>query len=70
MRKLCTGYNLLEDETVNIGALDIISRISFVHDVADGLYEVVICNESRDFETGYIDDYDLRLVPFNLDGEK
>jgi hypothetical protein len=27
------------------------------------VYGVVICDESRDWETGYVDDYNYRLVP-------
>jgi hypothetical protein len=27
----------------------------------DGVYEVVICNERRDWESGYIEDWDYRL---------
>lgn len=31
---------------------------------AEGLYEIVICNESRDWETGMVDDWELKLVPY------
>lgn len=31
---------------------------------ADGLSEVVLCKVSHDFETGYGDDWDYKLVPF------
>lgn len=30
----------------------------------DGLYEVVVCNETHDWESGYVDGYDLKLIPF------
>lgn len=31
---------------------------------AEGLYEIIMCNESRDYESGYIDDWGLKLVPY------
>lgn len=31
---------------------------------AEGLYEIVLCNPSRDWETGIIDDWELKLVPY------
>ena len=29
----------------------------------DGVYELAVTNISRDWETGYVDDYDYELVP-------
>ena len=40
-------------------------RLPIIDNIQDNaLYEVAVENESRDWETGYIDDYDLVLVPF------
>ena len=33
-------------------------------DVVDGIYELVTINISRDWETGYVDDYDYKLIPY------
>lgn len=30
----------------------------------DGIYKIQICNPRTDWETGYIDEYDYKLVPF------
>ena len=65
MRKLCTGYNTLEEEADSIGLIEAIQRIVNLDKCSDGIYEVLVCNESRDWETGYTDDYDLQLAPFN-----
>lgn len=70
LKRLCVGYNLLEEDTNMAGADMIIQNIIDLYKCKDGIYEVVSCNESRDFETGYIDDYDYKLVPFSLENLK
>lgn len=63
LRRKCKGFNVLSEDARNSSAEDTFSRIENLHECEDGIYEVVTCNESRDFESGYIDDYDFRLVP-------
>lgn len=57
------GHDILDEEFSNIDG-DAVMGIVNLAECMDGLYEVVACNESRDWETGYIDSYDLKLVPF------
>jgi len=45
-----------------IGADEVWPRILNLQECKDGLYEVKLCNEKRDWETGCIEDYDYRLV--------
>lgn len=63
LRRQCAGYNLLEEDAGAIGADEVVTRIINLDSCKDGVYEVVACNESRDFESGYIDNYDYKLVP-------
>ena len=35
-----------------------------MHELADGIYIVVMTNISRDYESGMIDGYDLKLEPY------
>ena len=28
------------------------------------MYEVIVCNVSSDIKSGYVDDWDLKLIPF------
>ena len=61
-RKSC-GYDLLNED---IGACDVesvLSRIINIYTVSDGIYQLVTINESRDYETGYLDDWDYKLIP-------
>ena len=58
-------YQVLEENAANIGAKGVLEKIVNLAECEDGLYEVVTCNPSTDWETGYIDDYDYELVPFS-----
>lgn len=62
-RKSSDGVNSLEEDFNNMAAESVLARISNFGVCQDGIYRVVVCNEHRDFETGYIDDYEYRLVP-------
>jgi hypothetical protein len=70
MKRLCRDFNILEEDCMNVGAGDVLPRIVNLNVLEDGLYEVTSCNESRDHETGYIDDYDYKLIPFQPEEEK
>jgi len=58
-KRKCQGiyHHILDDlyEGVDIVNLD---------DVKDGLYTLVMVNEHRDWESGYIDSWDLKLIPY------
>lgn len=41
-----------------------INRITNLHAVDDGVYELDWCNISHDYETGYADDWEYVLVPY------
>lgn len=70
LRRQCTGFNILEEDASAIGAEEVLPRILNLDDVEDGTYYVVTCNESRDWESGYVDDYDYRLVPLEMPNAK
>jgi len=63
-KRLSTGFNILLEDLGAIGADEVAIRISNLASCLDGLYRVETCNESRDFETGLVDDYDYRLIPY------
>ena len=65
LRRRCEGFNVLDEDASAIGAEEVLLRILNLDEVEDGIYEVVVCNESHDYETGYVDDYDYRLVTAN-----
>lgn len=62
--KRLSSYNLLEDECQSISIVDGLENILNLTDVTDGKYFLEACNISRDCETGYIDDWDFKLIPY------
>lgn len=63
LRRKSSEHTLLDEEVSMIGADLAIPKIVNLHECEDGIYEVQTCNESRDYDTGHIDDYDFKLVP-------
>lgn len=64
LRRKCAGYNAIEEEVSATGADDTARIILNLDECEDGVYEVVVCNETHDWESGHIDSYDLKLIPF------
>jgi hypothetical protein len=65
LRRKSSGYQLFEEDVGMIGADQVVEKIENLDECEDGIYEVRTCNERRDWETGYIDDYDYWLVPYH-----
>ena len=65
MKRLSYGFDILREDLNNIGAT-VMENITNINELADGLYEPVIdySTATYDWETGYIDSYDLKLVQF------
>lgn len=65
LRKKCSGYNVLDEDVREIGALETFPRIKNLNDCKDGIYEVITCNERSSWETPHIiEDYDYKLIPY------
>lgn len=64
MRKLSRGFQYLENDCDMVGAEDLFGMIVNLDQCKDGVYLVDTCNISTDWETGIVDDYDYKLVPF------
>ena len=64
LKRMCTGHNVILEDCHMIGAEDVVSRIVNLDKCEDGLYSVVTCNESSQWETPHIiEDYDYELIP-------
>ena len=65
LKRKTPEFDLLENEMYNQSLDDIV--ITNLGNVVDGVYQLVTVNESYDWETGYLDDYELILIPY-VDG--
>jgi hypothetical protein len=59
-----TEVDYLYDDCQQVGTQEAIENILNINTVKDGLYQLVFCNVSKDCETGYIDDFNFKLVPY------
>lgn len=58
-----TTFDLLAEETSAVGVDEALQNILNLNECEDGVYHLVVCNELRDIETGYIDDWNFELIP-------
>lgn len=63
VRRQSGTFPILDQDATESGAAEVFERITNLDNLPDGLYVVAICNEHRDWEGGFIDDYDYRLDP-------
>lgn len=62
LRRQCEGYNVIEEDCSMIGSDEVYCRIINLDECQDGIYQIITCNESRDWESGDIADYDYKLL--------
>lgn len=63
LKRKSRGHNILLEECSMTGSVAIGSILNF-NEAKDGIYELIQCNISKDWETGHVDDWDLKLIPF------
>lgn len=63
LKRQCVGWNGLQDNTNAVGVEQTLRRITNFNECKDGVYEVVVCNISHDWESGHVDDWEHKLVP-------
>jgi hypothetical protein len=69
VKRKSSGYQCLDEDCSMVGADNVWPRIVNLGECQDGLYEVVTCNERKDWESGNVEEYDYRLVAFGVGGE-
>jgi hypothetical protein len=53
------------DEEASNGFDSFMESITNLDSCKPGIYQFVTCNLSRDWETGIVDGYDFKLIPYN-----
>lgn len=64
LRKKSEGFNFFEEDIKNIGVDLVLKNIINLHEVKDGVYQLIMVNEKIDWETGYIDSWDYKLIEY------
>ena len=64
LKRKCSGYNVLKEDVSNLDIDSVLMKVINLYESLDGVYEVVVCNETKDWETGYVEDWDYKLVPY------
>lgn len=65
LKRKSTGHNFIEEDASCAGPDMVIPKITNLDECDDGVYQVITINEYRDWETGYVEDWDYKLVPFS-----
>jgi hypothetical protein len=65
MKRVSKGaYNILKEDSDNIGAEEVFCAITNIDECDDGLYTVNTTNVQHEWETGCVDSYDYVLIPY------
>lgn len=67
LKRKCKGYNILDEDMYSCGADEVLQNIVNLNDVKDGIYELITVNESTDWESGFIDSYDYKLIAYEIE---
>lgn len=70
LKRLSAGFNILHEELSNVGGVDTLKSIINFDECKDGIYEIITVNESNDWESGQVDGYDLKLIPYEVNNVK
>jgi hypothetical protein len=63
LKKQCKGHNFVLEDVSQTGADLVIKNISNLDEVTDGKFKIIMANFFTDHETGYVEDWDYKLVP-------
>ncbi len=58
-----SGIDFMEEDCACVGAEDFANYITNLHSCQDGIYRLVVTEETRDWETGIVDDWKYKLIP-------
>ena len=63
LKRKCRGVTIVFEDAHSFGVEEVLKKIDNLYTYPDGMYQVIVTNTQRDWETGYIEDYDYSLVP-------
>lgn len=65
LRRLSKG-GWIEEDIQNVGVDLFFKSLTNLNECKDGVYEIEAVNISKDWETGYVDNYDYALKPLKI----
>ena len=65
LKRLCKGFDFFQEDCRMIDIYDVYEKIKNLYQVNDGIYQIIMTNVSKDWETGYVDDWDYELIPYD-----
>lgn len=63
LKRQSEGFDFFNEEINCVGADLTARKITNLFDVKDGVYQVILTNISKDWESGHVDDFDFELIP-------
>lgn len=69
LKRKSLNYNILLEDSDNISSKEVIQNIVNLHEVDDGEYEVAMVNQKYCNETGYLEEYNYKLIPYKDSNE-
>lgn len=61
LKRKCRGHNYLEEDVKMVGADLVFKRILNLNQCEDGVYQIIMCDGVKDYETGIIEDWNYKL---------
>ena len=66
LRRKSSGVNGVEMGIDDAGADEFFAMLTNINSCDDGIYEVVMCDPSKDWETGYLNSWNYKLIPLEV----
>lgn len=64
LKRKSKGFNFVDEDIRQTGEDLVFDNIININEVKDGHYLLVMCNFFEDRETGHIEDWDYKLIPY------
>ena len=65
LKRQCSGFNAILEDCDQTGVVDAMCTIIGLNTVPDGLYQMVMCNMHKDWETGHAETWQYMFTPWN-----
>lgn len=64
LKRKCKGFNFVKEDFDMVGGQNFLESFTNLWSVDDGVYQIVMTNMFSDWETGHLEDWDYKLIPY------